>query len=227
MKKVVLILISVLVFSCADENPANTQPTILRSINDYRFNADDGMEYRIGIKNSYTDTNGITQIESRDTVLIRTLNLNYNHPVYGFCSQFAFSRSRQDSWRADTVYMQVKDGVLYSIHPKGNNTDYLELLREPLQIGTTINYNGYEMKIIDMDKKVATQAGLFDAIVTMGEKKTITDEISIFTSSIEQYYAKGVVICKSVEKNTLLYKKTNKTRISISESELIEIKKTQ
>ncbi len=227
MKSVLSIFLTVCVLGCGDDNVTNTRSKASRNIMDYMFSGEEGTEYWTSIQNSRIDTNGITKTENRDTAIYRILNRNYLHPIFGSCLRLAISRIQNDPKRIDTLCLQIKEGTIYSVYSNvsGGKTEYLELLKSPIQQGTVVNNTAFPMVISDLDVPIVIPAGSFNTIVMKGEKPPIVDEISVFKSTRETYFAEGVMFCKSVEKNTLTYKKNNKAVTYFSEQQLILIKK--
>jgi len=226
MKKVISILLATLVLSCNDDT-TTTKTTASRNLNDYIFSGEKGTEYWMYSIVSRTDSNGVTKVENTDTIKYRILDRNYLHPVFGSCLQITSTHKPVNNKSVDTIHVQVQNGTIYSKFSNAENkTEIVEILKAPLEKGTFVKHRIYPMIITDMDVPITTPAGTFNTIVLKGDTTTMDNEAIAMIRSRENYFAADVNICKSIEKTIVQYKKSNKTSTTVSENQLILIKKS-
>lgn len=231
MKNFYVPLCMVFLIACSDDAPTtpNPIPSASRNIADYIYNGKVGTEYWIREKVSNTDTNNITTVKRTDTVAVRIINRNFNHPSFGSCIQTVDLYPHHGYFVRDTVYYRLKNDTIHVSYSSLSEPDptLIEILRAPLQKGTKTKTAGDEAEITDMDVPVTTPAGVFSCVVVKAQKRQTISEDEEKESEDEYYIVEKALFARMVKKETTYFLKSGKKGITLKEYELIDIKNPQ
>lgn len=231
MKCLYVLLCIVFCIGCSDDEPTspNPTPTASRNIADYMYSGTEGTEYWVEEKITVIDTNNHTRIRRKDTVAVRIVNRNFNHPSFGSCIQTVDLYPHSGYSVRDTVYYRLKNDTIHVSYSSVNEPDpkLIEILRAPLQKGTKTKTAGEEAEITDMDVSVTTPAGVFSSVVVKAHKRQTISEYEEKESEDEYYLVVKALFARIVEKETTSYLKSGKKSITLKEYELIHIKNAQ
>lgn len=231
MKCLYVLLCIVFCIGCSDDEPTSPNPTSTasRNIADYMYSGTEGTEYWVEEKITVIDTNNHTRIRRKDTVAVRIVNRNFNHPSFGSCIQTVDLYPHSGYSVRDTVYYRLKNDTIHVSYSSVNEPDpkLIETLRAPLQKGTATQTAGAETEITDVDVPITTSAGTFSAIVVKGSSKDKITEYLDSEQENEYYFIEKALFAKIVQKVTLIYKYEGKKEVTLREYTLIHIKNAQ
>jgi len=231
MKCLYVLLCIVFCIGCSDDEPTspNPTPTASRNIADYMYSGTEGTEYWVEEKITVIDTNDNTRIRRIDTVAIRIINRNFNHPILGLCVQTFELYPHMDYSMRDTVYYLIKNDAIHVSNAFLNDPypEIVEMLRTPLQKGTKTQTAGAKAEITDVDVPITTSAGTFSTIVVKGGSKEKITEYLDAEQENEYYFIEKAMFAKIVQKITHIYKYKGKKEVTLREYTLIHIKNAQ